>query len=299
MPSLDLRTWSGEETRAVLGQRMAPQLFEVYERLCTHFCSLASTPTSLRSIKDVTRLVDPSKETEPLAADMEAALVAAIDRAVGSFPATTLQLLLRGLPVDLPCHPHLEAYTIGPDDPRRGLRGQTGVRASREIPAGQLVGVYRGETMFHSDYIDWKLTPPTLDTHPIEHEMLLDGYTASTTFFSAGEWVWHHKLPQFLSMHRGDTVVMICGSYNGNMTSLVNDPGLDPMNGPSAGDGTPNTRLCEFLVGAWPVLAMCTFKRVRAGEEVLYAYGHDYWEFMKEHTRRLSAVNRYGICKNW
>jgi hypothetical protein len=53
------------------------------------------------------------------------------------------------------------------------------------------------------------------------------------------------------------------------------------------------------VVGAWPVLAMFTFQKIRAGEDVRYAYGHEYWEYMKEHALRLHAVNRYGICKNW
>jgi hypothetical protein len=307
MVTLDLRTWSPDEPRAVLGQRMSPRLFAEYERFSTHFCSLAATPASVRSLRDITRLTDPSPHAEHLAATIQGVFVDAIDRAVHSthsthgthgFPASTPDLLLRGLPTDLPCHPDLETYVVGPEDTRAALRGQAGVRATRAIPAGHFLGVYRGDAMFHADYIAWKLTPPTPDIHPIRREIDIDGYTASTTQYSAGEWAAVHGL-EGMSPHRADTVLMTCGTYNGNMTSLVNDPSVNPLEGPSPGDSAPNTCLCEFVVGAWPVLAMFTFQKIRAGEDVRYAYGHEYWEYMKEHALRLHAVNRYGICKNW
>lgn len=298
MSSLNLQTWSPEEPRAVLGHRMSSRLFAAYQSLSTHFCSLASTPESLHTFRDITHLTDPSPHAAHLSATITDAFLSRLDSTLPTLSASTLDILLHRLPTDLPCHPDLEAYVVGADDPRTALHNQAGVRASRAIPAGQFLGVYRGDAMFHADYITWKLTPPTHDIHPIQREMQIDSYTASTTFYSAGEWAAMHGLSGF-SPHRADTVLMICGTYHGNLMSLVNDPGVHPLIGPSQQDASPNACLCEFLVGAWPVLAMFSSQKIRAGEDVRYAYGHEYWEFMKEHTVRRKAMDIYMRCKHW
>jgi len=272
---------------------MSDRTYEEYLRVSAHFSSLASTPRTIESIAEITALLDVPPEAQHLANDIFATFVTRIDDEIEDtvgFPASPLDVL-RGLPADIACHPRLETYVVDDADPRVALRGRQGIRAAKVIATGRLLGLYRGDAMFHSDFVEWKLTPPTHDTNPIEHERAVDAYTASTTW-SVGEWAAKHGLGG-LSPFREDTEVMICGTFHGNMTALVNDPCIDPLHSPIPTTLEANACLCGFAVGAWPVLALFNYTRLLEGVDVRYTYGRDYWEYMKEHSMRLDSVRRF------
>lgn len=290
MASGDFQAWTPEEPRAVLGQRMSPEIFAIYTQLSRHFCALKTTPRSVSSVRDVIQLAGAPPTARGLHAAFLAALVERIDAAC-VFPAAPETLLLGGLPTDLPCHPDVDAFVIGAADPREALRGELGVMATRRIPEGELVGLYRGDALFHSDYVTWKLTPPPF-AHPLTHERTVDAYTVSSTEHNAGQWAAEHGL-RGMSPHPEDTVLMVCATYCGNATRLVNDPCIDPMASPVPTTLRPNVCLCEFVVGAWPFFAMFTLRPVRPGDELRYEYGRAFWEFMKEHALRKNAVDAF------
>ena len=91
-------------------------------------------------------------------------------------------LLLTCLPIDVPCCPHIEAFTVPEDDPRVALCGQQGARVAascgRKLPKGTLIGLYRGRMSFFETYQDYKFE--ALEVGPNQDcASLVDSYAAT------------------------------------------------------------------------------------------------------------------------
>eukprot|EP00854_Cymbomonas_tetramitiformis_P024299 gene24299-29516_t len=79
----------------------------------------------------------------------------------------------------------VESFRIAANDPRRELRGQQGIRATRDLPAWTIVGPYRARQMVKSEYDDYKLTArPGEKWGVLKHELCCETYAAEFDKFN-------------------------------------------------------------------------------------------------------------------
>lgn len=154
------------------------------------------------------------------------------------------------------------------DDPQEALRGQHGVRLKAdhaEVPAGTVVGPYRGHVMFEAAYSALELSPPPGMMESI-FRMQLDSYCCDYQTFDPYECAAALKgtLPTAKQQRLGDSL-HVSGLGVANITALVNDPHVDPFL-PDYGSMEANCHVEELAVGGWKFMFLVTMQAVKPGE---------------------------------
>ena len=276
------------QKNGLLGQHMSPEIKDAYTVMVDHFCTRA-LPTHKQSItttRDVMHIMGTHDLNKTLLDNFSEQIDIELRASGVCFPVDCREVLLHLLPVDIPCNSSLEIYEIGREDPREELVGEKGVRASIPLPPGAFIGVYRGKAMLHSTFKKWKLTPP-LGRHPIAYEIVIDSYAAATTLFNLGDWAnaRNVRFPGMSVTRPQDNSLVISAAQYGNITSIINDPHLQPMEDNDASLGE-NVDMFEIVIGAWPFLVMFTTKAIEAKEDLRYNYGAAFWDYFQEHSLR-------------
>ncbi|KAG7667096.1 hypothetical protein KSW81_000838 [Nannochloris sp. 'desiccata'] len=293
----------GPDVNAILGQFFDDKLRRVYETLTHDYCDRTEKIFRIRSTLEVMEIPEAYSERE-LHSFFKENFALAVDDALldagKRFPMDKKSLLLEHLPRDIPCSNLLEVYKVPRNDPRISLRGENGVRvtktATKGLPAGAFIGVYRGKSLIGLDeYRDIKYAPPGVDY--LQFELEIESYTASAVHYNIGFEAVENGItfegldpiePSYSSVH-------VCAARYGNLTALVNDPSLDPMGNTTIETiGEDNTCLVEIIVGGWPCIVMFASKAINPGEELRYSYGHSFWKYVHGATKRLNAARGIG-----
>ena len=267
---------------------MGDEIKATYTAVAEHFCATNPTMPSLRSTRELMSI--PGTHASSLNALMLDNFAMEIDEALRAygvrFPVKVRDLLLCLLPSDIPSNPCVEVYTVGREDPRAELVGEKGVRSTTRLQCGSFIGVYRGEVMLQSIFKKWRLSPPR-GRHPIAHEIAIDSYAATTTLYNLGEWAQAMgiRFPGMSLTRPQDNAVVISAAKYGNITSVINDPHLRPMDDSDESLGE-NVDMFEIILGAWPFFVMFTTKEIGPGEDLRYNYGAAFWDYMQEHAYR-------------
>lgn len=91
-----------------------------------------------------------------------------------------------------------------------------------------------------------------------------------------------------------------CALGYGNLTSLVNDPVLDPYAAaaacaPAAADCErlmpPNVDILVVLLNGLPLPLLVTTRPIKLGEQICYAFGRGYWSVWVELQRAVKQAN--------
>ena len=196
----------------------------------------------------------------------------------------------------------VEAFEVEAEDSRTGLRGQLGLRATRDFAPMECFGVYGSYVMTEAEYNKFL-------TENLQRKGDIEAYTVDMN----ESW-------QPLKLDRSGAVVkngtsiklVFMGHGYGNKTALMIDPqrepialfkahGKDRVEQYAAEDlvGEPNAIVAMFWVGGrggFPVPVAMTRKEGKAGQELLYCYGADYWDTYirgtEEAARFRSTVER-------
>jgi len=200
------------------------------------------------------------------------------------------------LPAEAPTIGEVEAFKVGSKDPRVGLRGQKGLRATERLRKGTVVGVYGGLLCTKGEYLPLHIEGSagrTFDTimKVMEDELVKESYTA--------EFTWWNKKNVDLSNDHG--TLMVCAKRRAedkeaHDCALINDPCRDP-NGSTTDSGSPDSHVtpesctyAECEIDGWPFLFVITVRDVPAGEELGVEYGTPYWDAVRDLERKLEAV---------
>lgn len=193
------------------------------------------------------------------------------------------------LPDDLPCSPLFEIYEIGSSDRRVGLRGHRGLIAAGDIPAGTCLGPYRCLALLHST-MDWysRHLPP-------HWKSAVKGGSNPTA-------IWKYLVDIYavdISVEVGDIEHRIAVSAfgYGNKTALVNDSHIDPLRNCTSPQcdqivGEQNADLIPVFICGFPFLFLFSVEDIKAGDELLYEYGHGYWECIKDMKKGLDEKDQ-------
>ncbi|CAD7699154.1 unnamed protein product [Ostreobium quekettii] len=192
------------------------------------------------------------------------------------------------LPEDVPCSPLFEVYKVTASDRRVGLRGHRGLRAVQDIPAGTCLGPYRCLALVPKAMERYCKTPP-----PHWKAKVQDG--------SSPKAIWKY----LVDMYAVDIAVNVNGVEHGfgvsafaygNKTALVNDACVNPAGYPQPRHrlvvGDQNADLIPVYVCGFPFLFLFTVEDVKAGDELLYEYGIEYWDCIREMSKTLDETDR-------
>ncbi|KAG1674412.1 hypothetical protein FOA52_012939 [Chlamydomonas sp. UWO 241] len=207
----------------------------------------------------------------------------------------------RDLPESLPCK-GVERGVIPNDDARKPLRGKLGLFATEDLAQAprrrpHVGGVYGGlmvvDQWTHDELAQG--TPPTSwKGSGDEWEQHVEGYCFSEDAFN---------IPASADGSTEQKQLFIEGVGYGNLTALANDPKMvDAMLAAGrvdracyeaalcANDVQPNCTLVQALVRGWPTVFLVVFSPVKAGFELLYCYGHAYWQFQWQCSNRVARA---------
>lgn len=185
---------------------------------------------------------------------------------------------------------YMEACAVSPEDPRGMAPEQKGARATRNLPPGTILGVYRGHVTHRGrnqkSHPLELLPPPPDQVHVNEWALLVESHTL--------------QLPcTFPSRPPG--LMSICCLENGDVTSLINDPVIHPLDhyteesvedvsdahGSSSCIASANVRVLMIEVRGWPFPFLVTTQEVIQGQELLMSYGGEYWQRLR---RRMESM---------
>ena len=175
-----------------------------------------------------------------------------------------------------PCRDALEDFTVGPLDPRLGLRGQRGVRVvgAAAAPASSTAGA------------EFSIPPNT----PLLH------YAGTVRAQAAFDELYQERgeANGYVFLLAGvppGPLLALDGYDGGGLACFINDYRPNPYNDPATtaalaraeADGSaalaagPNCRFVKVLEQGWPYLFVVSSRAIGAGEELLLDYGDEYW----------------------
>ena len=215
------------------------------------------------------------------------------------------------LPADLLYTDAVELFQVPEADPRGALRGQLGVRATRRIPSGELLGPYACHVCTFREYMRSKVTPVAGGRHACapRHLPALAAAGAEPTCL-------HHELDRESFAHDyqhlegtawkvGATPFgggLVADAFaRGNEAAAVNDGALNPLGGGAgaergggagAGRGRvarANVVLVEEMVHGFPFMFHAAAADIEPGEELLDDYGVDHWKAVQ---RPMDLIQR-------
>ncbi|KAK9816548.1 hypothetical protein WJX72_001809 [[Myrmecia] bisecta] len=186
---------------------------------------------------------------------------------------------LDALPADLPVGNSVEVFRIPPDDPRQGLAasGGLGLRATRPLAVGTILGPYRGHVLFQSEFNQRKRDPSP------QWEQGVFAFREQMESFGADISVADDISPHCKALAKVENLTISAFMY-GNETCLINDPRRSPLQNPceKVAARAVNVELQPVLIGSWPFLFAVVSRAVRAGQELLLDYGQAYWQLLLE-----------------
>ena len=166
------------------------------------------------------------------------------------------------------CRDALEDFTVGPSDPRLGLRGQRGVRVvdAASSTAGAEFSIPPNTPLLH--YAGTVRAQAAFDELYQER-----GDANGYVFLLAG-------VPP-------GPLLALDGYDGGGLACFINDFRPNPYRDPATtaalaqagaqGSAAPNCRFVKVLEQGWPYLFVVSNRTLRAGEELLLDYGDEYW----------------------
>ncbi|GAB4822655.1 hypothetical protein N2152v2_009701 [Parachlorella kessleri] len=198
--------------------------------------------------------------------------------------------LLRNLAADPPVADGLHPFVVPASDPRVGLRGARGLRATRSFPPGAFLGFYRGTAYFKAAY-DKMLNDITGGSR-YRRKRDFDSYGADFSLKEVAGAAKDSRLPQLPDLKWAevcgphfnpstDGTLVISALEGMNQLGLVNDPNTDPASHQGYNEHAGNCHLFPLLIGPVPFLALFTTKQVLPGQELTYCYGEGYWDALR------------------
>eukprot|EP00210_Caulerpa_lentillifera_P003092 g2954.t1 len=273
---------------AVLGVLMTESVCNLFKRVVHDRCCDMSATCSL-----------PIKHRETV--DQEASkwirtqILTLIDDAKRFYSSDFLYENDKGFQFDLPRRLDFrsdltEFFTVPDGDPRVGLSGQRGVRATQFIQAHTVLGIYRG-LMLPKVVTDLNLLKnPRVgwNSSVAEWKRRVEKYLVSVTV--------EVKEPGF-PQNREASCDISSFEYE-NPSSFINDVRIDPYKTtrypPDIIDGTrllfedeeetiekisePNVKFLRIWIADFPFPFVMTTRAIRTGEELLMDYGADHFQ---------------------
>eukprot|EP00854_Cymbomonas_tetramitiformis_P001431 gene1431-2050_t len=179
-------------------------------------------------------------------------------------------------------HPSVEIFTIPAEDDMappalrdgqsKGLRVHSSVH---KLGKGTLIGMYDGWVALNNAEYSVRVAVGV-------HEKAYESYAVE---FDR----WNDLNQKALE---GDSLLITAyGEGRFNAMKYINDISYDPMNGIHPMDRLANVRFVEVEVDGWPYLLVITIADIMGGDEILLAYGNDYWKGMQK------VHERHSVCR--
>lgn len=207
------------------------------------------------------------------------------------------------LPETMSTHPSLQMFKINKRDRRRGLAqdpNAMGVRVRKDKPSispFQFIGPYAGLTMFPIDschfaknssfairlgFQSFQELSTQVDVYSADFEHLFEDFAPPIpeSDFAKEACQEHNSKDQH---HWLFTTAYLYG----NITSLINDPAIDPFTSPEGNFiEPPNCNVVNCLVWGWPFQFLVNFREIKPNKELLYCYGSTYWNLLEERIQQ-------------
>eukprot|EP00873_Tetraselmis_striata_P023557 jgi/Tetstr1/443821/TSEL_003275.t1 len=195
-----------------------------------------------------------------------------------------MEFIKRGtVPAKAPTHfDKIQTGFIDEADPRRELRGQECLRTTDYVPRGTVLGPLAGSLLTLEEHHAWKYSadlPPGMercwwDAVHAAYALELDSPDIKRAF------PYCANAPLVLSMAR-----------EANRMALINDPTISPFAyGPPAAVSPPNVAPLVVSFLGLPIVLVVVICDIAPYQELLYCYGHGYWDKLRERLRAAQVA---------